>query len=654
MLPRSEGPIQNISAKLFPFQIQKSLNLLKVKKVLIAEGNDGPVRNKATWVHHFNVALYKCKTFPFQIQKPLNLLKVKKVTEPDLYGCYNLHHLDLIELHEDSCGSQPSIALPPLSQLELVKLHEDSCVSQPSSNTVAMVKEAKGNSLCAIIGGTYKIQGIGAPFILDEVLMAFLMTSEEPVETTYGDLQFQPEIRVYLRFLGRRRYAVPPEILPPKFGTHKIQGIGACFILAEVLMLQMALGVCYLYTFDIWNYTGSVDVFSYLRSLCVGHWVYTKSMSITGIEDLWHRTIPCPPAFLPPATDKDAPTPNPNYTTWLSNDAHIRSLLISTISEASFHHVHGDTSRAIWLSLENAYAPTSFSRVSTLKTQLLRISMQANINHAIPESDLVMLVITGLREEFNSLKSTLLTRQTPTPFADLYGLLADHNFMIKKPSSDLPPAQAFTASSSSHPPASASSPASSDTLHALQHLLTQLQTSSISNQSPQAYYTNRSTRVRGGRRGGRGASTNNHLRSTGVNRSQFSWASNQNVVYGSCNRCGIGHLPSQCPNRDPSNIRPRLIYNACVDAAGPGECDTNFMSVDKCQTFLFQIQKALDLLKVKKVSLDEMHQLAHALSFGSFNYLITLFWLPLLELTLRYGLRQTHMMDLIAQKNKQR
>ncbi|KAD5508767.1 hypothetical protein E3N88_16470 [Mikania micrantha] len=39
------------------------------------------------------------------------------------------------------------------SQLELIKLHEDSCVSQPSSNTVAMVKEAKGNSLCAIIGG---------------------------------------------------------------------------------------------------------------------------------------------------------------------------------------------------------------------------------------------------------------------------------------------------------------------------------------------------------------------------------------------------------------------------------------------------------------------------------------------------------------------
>ncbi|KAJ0490576.1 putative transcription factor interactor and regulator CCHC(Zn) family [Helianthus annuus] len=27
------------------------------------------------------------------------------------------------------------------------------------------------------------------------------------------------------------------------------------------------------------------------------------------------------------------------------------------------------------------------------------------------------------------------------------------------------------------------------------------------------------------------------------------------MVYGSCNRCGIGHIPSQCPNRDPATTR---------------------------------------------------------------------------------------------------
>src|SRR3989442_15996167 len=30
---------------------------------------------------------------------------------------------------------------------------------------------------------------------------------------------------------------------------------------------------------------------------------------------------------------------------------------------------------------------------------------------------------------------------------------------------------------------------------------------------------------------------------------QFNWASTQNIVHGHCNRCGIGHLPTQCPNQ---------------------------------------------------------------------------------------------------------
>ncbi|GKD09051.1 hypothetical protein Tco_1188736 [Tanacetum coccineum] len=32
-------------------------------------------------------------------------------------------------------------------------------------------------------------------------------------------------------------------------------------------------------------------------------------------------------------------------------------------------------------------------------------------------------------------------------------------------------------------------------------------------------------------------------------------------MYGTCNRCGIGHIPSQCPNRDPSTIRTRPSAN---------------------------------------------------------------------------------------------
>ncbi|XP_076937028.1 uncharacterized protein LOC143604435 [Bidens hawaiensis] len=96
-------------------------------------------------------------------------------------------------------------------------------------------------------------------------------------------------------------------------------------------------------------------------------------------------TIPCPSPTITiegSGSDKDA-TPtvtrtNPNHATWVANDAHVRMLLISTVSEASFHHVQGDTSRHLWLSLERAYAPHTSSREFTLKQQILRIEMKGD------------------------------------------------------------------------------------------------------------------------------------------------------------------------------------------------------------------------------------------------------------------------------------
>lgn len=55
------------------------------------------------------------------------------------------------------------------------------------------------------------------------------------------------------------------------------------------------------------------------------------------------------------------------------------------------------------------------------------------------DKDLVMLVIVGLREEYNGLKSTLLARQTSTAFTKLNGLLSDHDYMVRKYVLDLPP-----------------------------------------------------------------------------------------------------------------------------------------------------------------------------------------------------------------------
>ncbi|KAL4569482.1 hypothetical protein LXL04_025120 [Taraxacum kok-saghyz] len=292
-------------------------------------------------------------------------------------------------------------------------------------------------------------------------------------------------------------------------------------------------------------------------------------------------TIPCPESTK--STEKDTtPTTNPSYLALLSNDAHIRMLLMSTISEAAFQHVQGTTSRDVWLSLERAYAPHTSSREYTLKTQLLKIEMKgdessgayltraqeysaalANIGKPMPETDLVMLVISGLREEYTGFKSTLLGRESPIAFNDLYGLLADHDYLIKKNTSPLPAAQAFAAATLHRP-----SSVPPETLQSLQQLVAQLGFQ-LQPTSPQVFYTNRSgnnhsnrsrgnsnnnNRSRGGRSGYNNRPQGDRPQGGG-NRSQFSWASNQNTVYGTCNRCGIGHVPSQCPNRDPSTLR---------------------------------------------------------------------------------------------------
>nr|KAJ0211326.1 hypothetical protein LSAT_V11C400226510 [Lactuca sativa] len=147
----------------------------------------------------------------------------------------------------------------------------------------------------------------------------------------------------------------------------------------------------------------------------------------------------------------------------------------------------------------------------TASTYLLRAQEYsdalANIGEPVKEKDLVMLVISGLWEEYNGLKSILLARQAPTSFQDLHGLLADHDFMIKKTSPVVAPVQAFTTTSSN--------------------------------------------RCGSNNRRGRG----NYNTKPGGTRNQFPWASTQNTVYGTCNRCGIGHIPSQCPNHDPNTIR---------------------------------------------------------------------------------------------------
>ncbi|KAI3667712.1 hypothetical protein L6452_42781 [Arctium lappa] len=193
-------------------------------------------------------------------------------------------------------------------------------------------------------------------------------------------------------------------------------------------------------------------------------------------------TIPCPDQKF---TTDTAVTDNPSYIPWISNDAHIRMLIIATVSENSYQHIQGKTSRDVWLSLKRAYAPVTASHEFTLKTQLLRITMKgdekptdylsrvheyatalANIGEPMKDKDLVMLTIAGLRDEYNVIKGNLLTRLPPVRFNELHGLLCDHDYVFTK---NLPP-QAFLA-----PTAPTSQPQPAPTLDPLQQQLQSIQ-----------------------------------------------------------------------------------------------------------------------------------------------------------------------------------
>ncbi|GJR17971.1 putative RNA-directed DNA polymerase [Tanacetum coccineum] len=241
------------------------------------------------------------------------------------------------------------------------------------------------------------------------------------------------------------------------------------------------------------------------------------------------------------------------------------------------------TSRDLWLSLKKAYAHHSTSREYTLKTQLLRIEMHcdetpdaylncaqeyadalAAIGEPVKDKDLVMLVVSGLREEYNGLKTTITARQSPTAFSELHVLLSDHDYMLGKTRA---PAPFITSSFAAN--YAVGSPSMPEAI------------SPITPSGPQAFY---GARLNNNNRSNNNNNCGNHNNSHGNNNRgrgygrQFDWASNHNTIYDAYNRCGIGHIPSQCPNSDPSTICTRLSVNFANTRAQSSNASTNWHS----------------------------------------------------------------------------
>ncbi|GJU95226.1 integrase [Tanacetum coccineum] len=120
------------------------------------------------------------------------------------------------------------------------------------------------------------------------------------------------------------------------------------------------------------------------------------------------------------------------------------------------------------------------------------------IGEPVKDKDLVMLVVSGLREEYNGLKATITARQSPTAFSELHALLSNHDYML-----------------------------------------------------------------------GKNCTPISHM----VYMALLWWFTHQQQ-----HRCGIGHIPSQCPNRDPSTIRTRPSTNFANTRAQSSNASANWHS----------------------------------------------------------------------------
>ncbi|GKB43399.1 hypothetical protein Tco_0888341 [Tanacetum coccineum] len=135
-------------------------------------------------------------------------------------------------------------------------------------------------------------------------------------------------------------------------------------------------------------------------------------------------------------------------------------------------------------------------------------------------------------------------RHRPTAFSELHALLSDHDYMLGKTYAHAP---SITSSFSAN--YAVGSPSMPEARQAqLSELTAQLSTlgfqvSPIAPSGPQAFYgvrpsnnnRNNNNNNRGNRNNSRG---NNNNRGRG-NGHQFDWASTQNIMYDTCNRCGI-------------------------------------------------------------------------------------------------------------------
>ncbi|XP_073262717.1 uncharacterized protein [Populus alba] len=157
----------------------------------------------------------------------------------------------------------------------------------------------------------------------------------------------------------------------------------------------------------------------------------------------------CPSPHIP-AADGATLQVSQSFLRWKQQDQLILSALLSSLSMEVLHLVVDcPTSCSVWLTLEQALASTSNSRIMQLHgslqelrqgddsvTQFLQKAKTlfdelAAAGRPISLTDFNLYIFRGLRGEFKDLVTSLITRADPLPYAYLLSHLLTHEFIHK-------------------------------------------------------------------------------------------------------------------------------------------------------------------------------------------------------------------------------
>ncbi|KAF8399460.1 hypothetical protein HHK36_015325 [Tetracentron sinense] len=185
-------------------------------------------------------------------------------------------------------------------------------------------------------------------------------------------------------------------------------------------------------------------------------------------------SILCPSHFLQDDTKKPTTAVNPAYDSWQEHDSLVLLWINATLTAPVLQRVVGlQTLREVWLRLKRLHLIQCCSRVLQLKEQFQSLkkrgmsitdyldkmkgiadSLEA-VGQPVSDYDLCNQVLNGLGQEYDPVDTSVLNRDSPIIFDDLFGQLLtfeirldSHAFMN---SSDTPSTTLFT-NNTSQPP----------------------------------------------------------------------------------------------------------------------------------------------------------------------------------------------------------